>query len=234
MNQKKSNYSKIINYQKDKFNNLNQALIFNNCKKKLENCMTLIEDNTFIYLEEDDVDQNINLEMSIILLQIFKDHFFKNNLPHITFHRCLNCKIQNWKYHHNWKEKYKSCNLNIMTEEEELQYHQNYNPPQRRDIYLKTFTKIKRKAWVILKTNYILEDKKLKRLNLYLQKNNSHIIKINIKYEKWFPKRTKWKSANIRIVKHEIWRKSIKFKTKERTFKFKEEITLARPFFKYS
>jgi hypothetical protein len=123
MSQRKSNYSKIINMPKDKFNNLNQAVILNNNKKKLDKCMYLIEDNMFMYIDENNIDQEVSLKESITLLQIFKDQFFKKNLPHITCGRCLYCKIQNWKYYHNWREKFKNISWEIMTDEEETLYH---------------------------------------------------------------------------------------------------------------
>jgi hypothetical protein len=108
---------------KDKFNNLNQAVILNENKKKLDKCMYLIEDNMLMHIDENNIDQEVSLKESITLLQIFKDQFFKKNLHHITFRRCLYCKIQNWKYYHNWRKKFKNISWEIMTDEEELSYH---------------------------------------------------------------------------------------------------------------
>jgi hypothetical protein len=107
---KRSNYRKIINYPSEKFNNLNQAMIFNNCNKNLEKGMHLIEDNNLWYIDDVYINQEVDINSAIVLLQIFKDSFFKNNSPHITHHRCLNTKIHDWKYYHNWKEKFKSTN----------------------------------------------------------------------------------------------------------------------------
>jgi hypothetical protein len=43
----------------------------------------------------------------------------------------------------------------IMTYDEEKIYLKNYKPPNYRYIYYDTFIKIKKKAWKILKENYI-------------------------------------------------------------------------------
>jgi hypothetical protein len=152
---KTSKIRSVINYPYDKILSLKQINCYATNKKKLEKCMNLIEEQDFIYMEENNIDQTISMETSIIILLIFKDSFFKNDSPHITFHRCMNKKIKNWKYYYyEWNEMTKS-NLEIMTEDEEINYFENYNPPNYRYIYYETFMKIKKKAWKILKSNYI-------------------------------------------------------------------------------
>jgi hypothetical protein len=64
--------------------------------------MYLIEDENFMYKNENNIDQELDMNLCIILLQILKDSLFKNNQPHITFHRCMNNKIKNWKEYYNW------------------------------------------------------------------------------------------------------------------------------------
>jgi hypothetical protein len=54
------------------------------------------------------------------------------------------------------ERKIQLTNWNIMPEEE-AEYNRNFNPPRRRDIYYKTFMKIKHKAWKQLKLNYLLK-----------------------------------------------------------------------------
>jgi hypothetical protein len=142
---KTKNYSKIINYPADIFNNLREAMIFNDCKKKIEKCIYLIEDNNLWYIDDNFIDQEINLNSAIVLFQIFKDSFFKNNAPHITHNRSLNNKIRNWKFYHNWKEKFKTTNWNIMWEEEELDYNKTIILLVEETFITKHFSKLKEK-----------------------------------------------------------------------------------------
>jgi hypothetical protein len=68
------------------------------------------------------------MESVIIILQIVKDQFFTNNEIYIRLKRCLNNKVQNWKFYWELYEEQKNrLEQNIMEEEEN--YHKNYNPP---------------------------------------------------------------------------------------------------------
>jgi hypothetical protein len=194
---KKVDPKKIFTYWTNEIIKLKEADAKLEFKKKLEKCMYLIEDENFMYIDENNSDQELNMDSCIILLQIFKENLFKNNLPHITFQRCLNNKIKNWKEYHYWWSTKKIKSWEIMTEEEEIEYQKNYNPPCCKEIYYKTFKLIKEKAWIQLKNNFILDFKENPRILItFLNRKEKRIEEIKMEYKKILNPRTKWKSMN--------------------------------------
>jgi hypothetical protein len=135
MEYKSSKIRNVINYPYNRILSLKQINCYAMNKKKLEKCMNLIEEQDFICIDENEIDQTMSIETMITTLQIFKDSFFKNDSLHITFHRSMNKKIKNWKdYYNEWNEMPKT-DWDIMTEDEENFYLENYNPPNYRYIY---------------------------------------------------------------------------------------------------
>jgi hypothetical protein len=65
-------------------------------KNHLASCMNLIEENDIDYMEEGKIDGTVGMETSIVLLQTFKDRYFKNGENHIRRRRCINNKVKNW------------------------------------------------------------------------------------------------------------------------------------------
>jgi hypothetical protein len=119
-----------------------------------------------------------------------------------------------------------------MLEGEELDCNQNYNPYCRRDIYYKTFLEIKRKAWTQLKLEHLLIFPE--KLPTYLKNTSMRIHKIKMNYKKIQVVKTKWKSSKQRTKKYTIWRKNLKFKTKDKSFNFGKEICIDNLFFKFA
>jgi hypothetical protein len=151
-------------------------------------------------MNESYINDEVTLETAIVLLQILKDQFFKKDTLHITLKRCLDNKIKDRNYYLS-QHKLMEENLyeGIIEAEIEKQYWESYNPPRRRDIYFKTFKKIKEKAWIKLKKEYIEEAiKDSQRLHSLLNKNGNKIISIVITTRKIKSLRTKWKSNNQR------------------------------------
>jgi hypothetical protein len=133
---------------------------------------------------------------------------------------------------------------NILEGDEESRYLDNYNPQQRRDIYYRTFQKIKKKAWIKLKENYIRNlPKDPQKLFRYV-KNNIGLLppdEVKITYANATAKRTKWKSQIQQLSrKKNLYFKSIKFKVRDKrnkqfNYMFKTEALVSdmKDFFKY-
>jgi hypothetical protein len=120
--------------------------------------------------------------MAIILLQLFKDKYFKNGKPHLTLKRSINTEFKNYDYYYHEQEKPKlKLDNNILEGQEETNYSDNYNPPCRRDIYIRTFQKIKEKAWKILKENYMKDlVKDPQRLFKYIKNNIGFLLQMKL------------------------------------------------------
>jgi hypothetical protein len=112
-----------------------------------------------------------------------------------------NCINQEWKNYEYYYYEYENIKLkiddDILEGEEELNYLSNYNPSRPRDIYYKTFQQIKKKAWIILKNNYIKDlANHPEELFKYIKNNVGFFPpdEIKITYKKLNIQRTKWKS----------------------------------------
>jgi hypothetical protein len=122
-----------------------------------------------------------------------------------------------------------------MTDEKELEYHKNYNPPCYRKIYYKTFQEIKKKAWAKLKDNFIIDLKGNPRKLITFLNNRRSIKKIEIEYKKIIIPKTKWKYTNQRIRQCIFLNKRMKITWNNQIHNFTKEIILKKShiFFKF-
>jgi hypothetical protein len=95
---------------KKEHNNIEKLRITNNwvrCKPRLARCMNIIEDNELFFWTTMILMNQLEMEMAIILLQLFKDKYFVNGNPYLTLENCINSELRNYDYYHNEHEKLK-------------------------------------------------------------------------------------------------------------------------------
>jgi hypothetical protein len=138
------------------------------------------------------------MEFAIILFQLIKDKYIKDGHLHLKLKRSMSPKIMSYEYNHTEREQLKiTLDENIIIGEVEINYHSSYNDPCRRDIYYKTFLKIKKNVWKTLKENYIREltndpEKLFKQIKDKF--GDLPPDEIDITFTKARIQRTKWKS----------------------------------------
>jgi hypothetical protein len=83
--------------------------------------------------ENNNIEETINMNFALILFQLIKDKYFKKGNLHLTSKKSIKPKILSYEYYHNEYELLKiKLDKPIIEGDEEVEYHENYDPPCRR------------------------------------------------------------------------------------------------------
>jgi hypothetical protein len=180
-----------------------------NFKKK--NFINITEDVDLEIGNVNDIEEEINLESAITTLQYLKDRYYKNGNPHISVSRCLKGPVFSWiDYQRSYVKKIKWLEPRIIELEEENLYWEKR--PSVGYIFKETWEEIKKKAWVRIKLNYIVEHPHLLPKFLPLIETITPQI-ISISYSKAVNNfRTKWKAKEQRISDFKFrWKRQVTY-----------------------
>jgi hypothetical protein len=65
------------------------------CRMKLSRCMYIIKDSDLVYLDDNNIEETIGMEIAIIILQLFKDKYFINGNPYLLLENCVKPILEN-------------------------------------------------------------------------------------------------------------------------------------------